>query len=249
MYNLYFTKGKTMEKLIGGQYSGCPFTHLPTGYMVWSVENGYFKKQWREIYIELQKRNGFHALGLAPEPSAENGFHTSTWYQYWDDPVQKLYISMITDGAWHWDKQQKKHKDAMRRLSKVLVNLQQLYPNENVNVSHEDFIVSDTDLGPGETEDDISMQEANDILFEHLKKEKGKTNQQVDDILNKLRTRNNSNQLELAYQNVINQLEDITRLISEQENQFTLYELRDIEWYMDTVKNRLYWILRQREDL
>jgi hypothetical protein len=108
---------------------------------------------------------------------------------------------------------------------------------------------------PGETEDDITMEEAREIMDEQdlakmlQKHSEPKPKVTVDDILHKLRTRNSDNQLELAYQNVINQLEHITTIVSEQEHQFTLYELRDMEWYMDTIKNRLYWILRQREDL
>jgi hypothetical protein len=245
-----------METLVGGAYAGCPYTQLPTGYMVWAVENNYFKNQWLAFYKELQSRWDFYEMDLNPEPKWNNDKKLSDWYQSWDDVVQKRYKSMITHGAWHWNSDKPKHQDAMTRLEACLVKLTVIYHDNKPKTTFDDFFANDDELGPGETEDDITMEEAQDIinnnpsemLHAKLVAERSKPNATVDDILNRIRTRNQTDPREIAYQNILNQLENVTTMVSEQQLNFNLWEMRDIEWHLDTVKNRLYWLLRQRED-
>lgn len=247
-----------MQTLIGGQYNGCPINQLPTGYMVWSVENEKFKKHWSAFNIELKQR-----IELNAEPKInKRDLDKQNWFNDIEVKSQKQYTSMMTTGAWNWLPIKTKDLVAQNRLIEVMLKLNIMFPSAENNsdlfvepkvdsqklldILKKD-VPNDIELGQGETEDDITMEEANDILFQRLKTDKT-TNAQVDEILAKLRTRNADQQLAQAYQAILNQLSHITSVIVEQEQQFTLWELRDVEWHLDTVKSRLYWLLRQRED-
>jgi len=251
-----------MSTLIGGQYNACPINLLPTGYMVWCIENGKFKRQWELFNNELKQRTE-----LNKEPKVTRDLVVDEfWFNEMDATSQKRYISMMTTGAWNWSPKKPKDITAQNKLVEVMVTLNTLFPSTDeddsgfselfiepknnkqalIDILKKD-VPQDIELGAGETEDDITMEEANDILFQRLKANKS-TNAQVEDILHKLRTRNASDQQAQTYQSILNQLSHITSIVTEQEDQFTLWELRDIEWHLDTVKNRLYWLLRQRED-
>lgn len=260
-----------METLKSGAYIGCPFKSLPTGYMVWAVENDKFTRQWPEIHNELTRRMGFHKMRMTPEPKWDEGCENQSWYQNWEVNIQLRYTSMITDGAWHWDSLRPKHKDAMDRLSVVLNKLDKLFPEQMQQTSFEDLFNEQPELGPGETVDDITMEEANEFLNKKLDieleqpfdfpdsadvlharlvagRERQPKNVTVDDLLHIIRSRNTNNGHELAYQSLLNELETVTKMIAEQEKHFDLWELRDIAWHIQVVRSRMYWILRQRED-
>lgn len=251
-----------MSTLIGGQYNACPINLLPTGYMVWSVENNKFKRQWQEFNTELKQRT---ALNAEPKVSIQE-LKDEFWFNEMDSTSQKRYISMMTTGKWDWNPKTVKKIQAQNELVEVMLKLNKMFPSTDEDDSgfNELFdepkdskqqlidilkrdVPADIELGAGETEDDITMEEANDILYQRLKADKS-TNAQVDAILHKLRTRNAGQQSAQTYQSILNQLSHITSIVTEQEDQFTLWELRDIEWHLDTIKNRLYWLLRQRED-
>lgn len=248
-----------METLIGGAYTGCPFKSLPTGYMVWAIEKEVFKKQWREIHRELTKRLGLFKMGNQPEPKWDAGFENESWYQNWEMPVQVRYVSMLTtDSRYWWDVSVPKHGHAQDRLNTVLTTLNNLYPEQKqVNTfddifNDDELFYTDDELGAGETEDDMTMEEVIEMmegkktpLEELLKKPKLVT---ADDIIHMIRSRNSANAHEMAYQSVLNELETVTKLIAEQQQQFDLWEMRDIAWHLEMVRNRMYWLLRQRED-
>jgi hypothetical protein len=263
-----------METLIGGAYSGCPFKSLPTGYMLWAVENDKFKKQWPEIHRELTRRLGFYNMGLNAEPKWDDGCEHESWYQNWELKVQLQYVSMITT-----DSMKKKYKNIMSHLAVVLKKLDLLFPEQTQTSTFEDLF-NDDELGPGETVDDITFEQANeflnkkldieleqpfdlpdsaDILYARLvagRKQQPKLEDvlhkpkqvTVDDLLHIIRSRNINNGHDLAYQSLLNELETVTKMVGEQEQHFDLWELRDIAWHIQVVRSRLYWILRQRED-
>jgi hypothetical protein len=249
-----------METLIGGAYAGCPFKSLPTGYMVWAIEKQVFKKQWREIHNELTGRLGLFKMGEQPEPKWNAGYEHELWYQSWDVNVQTRYVSMITtDSRYWWDTTVPKHGHAMDRLNTVLTALNKLYPEQKQVNTFDDifndeelfYIDDENELGPGETEDDMTLEEVRDMLEgktpleEILKKKKPVT---ADDIIHMIRSRNSANAHEMAYQSVLNELETVTKLIAEQQTHFDMWEMRDIAWHLEMVRNRMYWLLRQRED-
>lgn len=251
-----------METLIGGAYTGCPFKSLPTGYMLWAVENDKFKKQWPQIHSELTRRLGFYKMGLNAEPKWDDGCEHESWYQNWELKVQLQYVSMITT-----DSMKKKYKNIMSHLAVVLEKLDLLFPEQKQSSTFEDLFNEDA----GESEDDITFEQANELLNKkldieleqpfdlpdsadvlHARLQAGRLRQPknvtVDDLLNMIRSRNTSNGHEIAYQSLLNELETVTKMISEQEKHFDLWELRDIAWHLEVVRSRMYWILRQRED-
>jgi hypothetical protein len=250
-----------MTTLIGGAYTGCPFKSLPTGYMVWAIEKEVFKKQWREIHNELTYRLGLFKMGQQPEPKWNSGYEHESWYQAWEVPAQLRYVSMLTtDKGYWWDSTVPKHGHAQDRLNTVLAMLNNLYPDQKQVSTFDDlfnddelFYIDDVnELGPGETEDDMTMEEVIEMLegkkpdLKEILKPQPKVT--ADDIIHLIRSRNSANQHELAYQSVLNELESVTKLIAEQQNHFDMWEMRDISWHLEMVHNRMYWLLRQRED-
>lgn len=256
-----------MTAVRSGQFAGCPIVCLPTGYMVWCVENDKLKKQWQEFQAELKHREKLLNTGdLQIEPEWHETIRNEQWFIDLDDSSQVRYKSMITAGAWNWQPKQKKHKDAMTRLGQVLNLLEQMYPTTDSDDSGYDELFdapSEVRLAtPEEIKagwDKERSKQQKDKLVALLKKQDEDypvpTREDVmpkltaDDIIDRIRSKNSRTQQAMVYGSLLNQLTSVADLISEQEQHFDIWEMRDLEWHLNSVKNRIQWLLQQREDI
>jgi hypothetical protein len=255
-----------MTTLRSGQFAGTPIVSLPTGYMVWCVENDKLKKQWQEFQTELVFRQNANAKNEQAEPAWHESIRSEQWFIDLDDDSQKRYKSMITSGAWNWSPKQKKHVDAMARLGQVLTTLASMYPTADNDDSGYNEIFDAPRLA---TTDEINeawnkereAKAKKAKLVELLKKADDdypvptredvmpKKHYTADDIIDRIRSKNSRTQQAMVYGSLLNQLTSVADLISEQEQHFDIWEMRDLEWHLNSVKNRIHWLLQQREDI
>ena len=256
-----------MTTLRSGQFAGCPIVSLPTGYMVWCVENDKLKKQWQEFQTELMFRQNANANNEQAEPVWHESIRSEQWFIDFDDASQSRYKSMIGSGAWNWSAKQKKHVDAMIRLNRVMITLVEIYPladNDDSMFTPLDDILDAPRLA---TTDEINegwskereAKAKKDKLVELLKKaeedypvptrEDVVPKRTANDIIDMIRTKNSRTQQALIYGSLLNQLTSVADLISEQEQHFDIFEMRDLEWHLNSVKSRIHWLLQQREDI
>lgn len=259
-----------MTAVRSGQFAGTPIVSLPTGYMVWCVENDKLKKQWEEFQTELVFRHTANANNEPAEPVWHESIRSEQWFIDLDDDSQKRYKSMITSGAWNWNPKQKKHVDAMVRLNQVLATLVEIYPQAEVDdsgfnemfdtpSSNEVRLATPEEIRAGWDKDPLNAKLRKQKLVDILKKAEDDypvpTREDVvpkltaNDIIDRIRSKNSRTQQVMVFNSLLNQLTSVADLISEQEQHFDIWEMRDLEWHLNSVKNRIYWLLQQREDI
>lgn len=273
-----------MTAVKSGQYSGVPIVNLPTGYMVWCVENDKLKKHWQDFQTELVFRADRVSANEQAEPQWHESITTESWYENLDLDSQTRYKSMISTGAWHWNPKKPKHVDAMVRYNQVMIKLNELYPQaDNDDSAFNKMFDAGTNEVRLATPEEIKAAWDKDPLNAKLKKQKladilkkqeddvvrlpriednnGKVAQEIinnmnttpkltaNDIIDRIRSKNSRTQQVMVFNSLLNQLTSVADLISEQEQHFDIYEMRDLEWHLNSVKNRIYWLLQQREDI
>jgi hypothetical protein len=226
-----------MQTLIGGQYNACPINLLPTGYMVWSVENEKFKRQWDLFNIELKQR-----IKLNQEPKVSlQELKDEFWFIEMDTTSQNRYLSMMTTSKWNWTAKKQKDLTARNRLVEVLAKLDELFPSIDEDDSEYAELF--------EQADDIADElENRNILADILKKPAPVTGLTADQLLEKLRRQHQQTQQQQCYQTITEQIEQITDQILGDDLGYDVWELRDIAWHLEIVQNRLKWIAEQQDN-
>jgi len=247
-----------MTTLRSGQFAGTPIVSLPTGYMVWCVENDKLTKQWQEFQTELVFRQNANANNEQAEPVWHESVRNEQWFIDFDEASQIRYKSMIGSGAWNWSAKQKKHVDAMIRLNRVMITLVELYPLAD---NDDSMFTPLDDILDAPVEDDVLTAKLKKAKLVNLLKKAEEdypipTREDVmlpkrtaNDIIDMIRTKNSRTQQALIYGSLLNQLTSVADLISEQEQHFDIFEMRDLEWHLNSVKSRIHWLLQQREDI
>lgn len=111
-----------MTTVTSGQYQGCPINRLPTGYIVFAVNNNVLKPHHREFFDELTKR-----LFSKQEPAVDETVLDEPWFDDWDDKVKHQYVSMITDGAWQWSGDSRRAINMAHQLEQAYISLLEVY--------------------------------------------------------------------------------------------------------------------------
>lgn len=164
---------------------------------------------------------------------------------------------MISTGAWNWNPKKPKHVEAMVSYNKAMIKLNDLYPQADNDDS------GFNELFDAPAKDDVlSAKLKKQKLVDLLKKTDDiKTDYPVptkedvmpklsaNDIIDRIRSKNSRTQQIMVFNSLLNQLTSVADLISEQEQHFDIWEMRDLEWHLNSVKNRIYWLLQQREDI
>ncbi len=263
-----------MTAVKSGQYNGVPIVNLPTGYMVWCVENDKLKKHWQDFQTELMIRADKVSANEQAEPQWHESITEEAWYEDLDPSSQSRYKSMIGSGAWHWNPKKPKHVDAMVRYNQVMIKLNELYPvaenddsafNEMFEAPSEPHLLTlkeiteqqlmalkkdplDAKLKKQTLANILKRAEGDDTIPEYTK-EDVMPKKTANDIIDMIRTKNSRTQQALVYGSLLNQLTSVADLISEQEQHFDIWEMRDLEWHLNSVKSRIHWLLQQREDI
>ena len=264
-----------MTAVKSGQYSGVPIVNLPTGYMVWCVENDKLKKHWQDFQTELMIRADKVSANEQAEPQWHESINNETWFENLDLESQTRYKSMISTGAWHWNPKKPKHVDAMVRYNQVMIKLNDLYPVADADdsafnkmfdapSSNEVRLATPEEIKEGWDKDPLAAKLRKQRLVDLLKKADDdysiedilpptnaspQAKKTANDIIDMIRTKNSRTQQAMVYGSLLNQLTSVADLISEQEQHFDIYEMRDLEWHLNSVKNRIHWLLQQREDI
>ena len=105
-----------------GCYRGCPIEYLPTGYIVWSINNEKMKPLWYDFYRILGARTDALA-----EPELPHDLFEQTWWEELDEVHRRRFASMMTDGRWAWTADTRKGRQQLEQLQAVFNKLGALY--------------------------------------------------------------------------------------------------------------------------
>jgi hypothetical protein len=111
-----------MTALTSGSYQGCPIKYLPTGYIVWLINQGHMKSRWWDFYQELEER-----IRRKSEPELPVDIIESTWFTGWEPEIQQRYASMMTDGIFDWTGKTRRGQTQLHELAVVFDRLSKVY--------------------------------------------------------------------------------------------------------------------------